>query len=179
MMIATVFDTETTDLSENRSMAIDLQPEIIEFYACRADLDTGDVLDEIHYMIKPRRPIAEKITKITHISNEDVADSPHFIEVLPSIAHFIEQAPTIIAHNLAFDMEVVEIEFGRHDMPIVWPRDRICTVEQTMHLMGYRLSLTALHELLFGEKFPEAHRANKDTAALLRVACKLREMGEI
>jgi hypothetical protein len=60
---------------------------------------------------------------------------------------------------------------------VKWPR-RICTVEQTQHIKGFRLNLSGLHEFLFGEKFSGAHRAKVDVAALVRCSSEMfkREM---
>src|SRR6187399_3181485 len=40
-MIALVFDTETTDLVTNRTLRLDRQAEVIEFYGVVADLTSG------------------------------------------------------------------------------------------------------------------------------------------
>jgi hypothetical protein len=42
-----------------------------------------------------------------------------------------------------------------------------------------RLTLSNLHEHLFGEKFKDAHRARSDVMALVRVARELRRRGLI
>jgi DNA polymerase-3 subunit alpha len=79
-------------------------------------------------------------------------------------------------------MDMLSLEFRRLGMleeVIKWPVIRICTVEQTEWYKGYRLSLTALYEELFGEPFPDAHRARVDVQALTRVFLELRKREEI
>jgi hypothetical protein len=61
---------------------------------------------------------------------------------------------------------------------IKWP-DKICTVEQTVHLKGYRVSLSVLHETLFGMPFTGAHRAKVDVSALLFICKELYRIGEL
>ena len=175
-MIALLFDTETDGLVENHVIPLDRQPHIIEWYSCVADLSTGEVLDELDLLIRPSAPISEDITRITHITNEMLEGKPRFLEVAPQIMSAILKAPMAIAHNASFDQEMLQLEFERIGLNLVWP-PLLCTVEQTIHLKGFRLSLTALHEHLFGEPFPEAHRAKSDVQALLRCCVELHKRG--
>jgi hypothetical protein len=73
---------------------------------------------------------------------------------------------------------MVEIEMQRHGCDIIWP-EKICTVEMTEHMDGFRLSLTALHEKLFGEAFKGSHRASADVHAMKRCYSELIKRGEI
>lgn len=178
-MIIQPFDTETSGLIDNRTLPLDKQPSIIEWYSCAVDLVTGEVLWEINTLIKPPKPVSEEITRITGITNAMLEDAPTFSVVAPLIRAAIELGPRALAHNASFDMEMVELEFERLGQTIVWPRRPICTVEATLPLKGHRLNLTALHELLFSEKFPSAHRAKNDVLALTRCAIELHKRGEI
>jgi len=174
-----VFDTETTGLIKNRTTPAGRQPEIIEFYGTLVDLATGEVDQELDLLIKPERPITDEITRITGIDDSMVAEAPPFKEVADQIRAIISSADAVIAHNLSFDMDMVEHEFTRLDQTVPWPVERVCTVEQTVHLKGRRLRLIDLHELLFGEPFKEAHRAKNDTQALIRCAVELTKRGEL
>lgn len=96
------------------------------------------------------------------------------------VASLISQADEVVAHNLSFDLAVVNTEFARITKePVPWPEARICTVEATEWLKGFRLSLSALHELLFGEPFKGAHRAKVDVQALARCFFELRQKGYV
>jgi DNA polymerase-3 subunit epsilon len=172
--LAFLFDTETTGLTFNRTLPLDKQPEIIEFYGCLADLVTGKVFAEIDTLVLPSSPIPAEATNANGITNEMVKGAPQFRKVAPQIKAMIEQAPLIIAHNLSFDVEMVEIDMERVGLKIAWPR-KLCTVEQTLHLKGFRLSLSALHEYLFGEAFSGAHRAKVDVEAMLRCCVELKK----
>jgi DNA polymerase III epsilon subunit family exonuclease len=181
-----VFDTETTGLIENRIIKLDKQPDVIEFFGCDVDLDTGEVSNKLNLLIKPRKPLptepawGEKktITEITGITNEMLNDAPHFKDVADVIFSRIENASEVVAHNAHFDQEMLNIEAERLQRVIKWP-PVICSIEQTMHLKGKRLSLTALHEFLFKEKFADAHRAEHDVLALARCCTELRKRGII
>ena len=177
-MKAFLFDTETTGLIENHTLALDKQPSVIEFFGCLADLKTGKIISSVDTLIKPPKPVSGEVTKITGLTNDDLANAPTFLEVQDKIFPALEGAPIIIAHNLSFDKEMMELEAERLSRKIKWPR-LICTVEQTVALKGFRLSLSALHEHLFNETFTGAHRARVDVEALLRCCKKLHKMGAI
>lgn len=174
-----IFDTETTGLIDCHSMPLDKQPEVIELAATLIDLDTGETSRQIDHLFKPRHPASEEITRITGITNTMLAGALPFEAEAAMLKATIETADAVLAHNLSFDTEMLDFEYERLDKRLEWPALRICTVEQTVHLMGYRLSLTALHDLLFKEPFPEAHRARTDVTALLRCATELRRRGDI
>ena len=177
-MIALIFDTETSGLIKNHSIRLERQSSIIEFYACLVDLATGELKSELDLLIRPPGVLEAKITKITGLTNEMLAGAPAFCDVAADIKKEIESAPVVVAHNLSFDREMVDLEFERLGENVEWPR-QICTVEQTLHIKGFRLSLGALHEELFGEKFVGAHRARVDVAALTRCCVELHRRGDI
>lgn len=173
-----ILDTETTNLIANRSKKIDKQPHIIEFYACDYDLSGDIMLSEYDALIKPPIKISGEITKITKIDNSMVEDKAPFANHADKIAALIEKSKIVIAHNASFDQEMIDIEFERLGRKLKWPK-LLCTVEATLHLKGFRLSLTALHDILFGKGFPEAHRAKHDVEALTRCCVELHKRGEI
>lgn len=183
-MLALVLDTETTSLSENRTIKLERQPSIIEFYSCLADLSTGAMLEELDLLIKPPKPLSDRpefgskktVTEITGLTNEQLANAPSFKEVADLIISAIEAAPLVISHNYSFDQEVLNIEAERLGRIIKWPRG-LCSVEQSIFLKGKRLTLSALHEHLFGEKFADAHRAKADVQALVRCCTEMFKRG--
>lgn len=185
-MLALLIDTETTGLVENRSMPLDRQPEIIEFYGVLADLDKKSKKRSVlHCLIKPSRPIPteegkgkKNIEKLTGITNDMVKDCPSFQDEFDKILTFIEAAPMVIAQNMSFDKDMLDIEFERLGITLKWP-PLICTVEQSIHYLGRRLTLADLHEHLLGERFSGAHRAEADTEALLRCAIAMRKRGDL
>lgn len=178
-MKALVIDTETTGLIFNHSITLDQQPEVIEYFGCVVDLKRRKVLSEYETLVKPvKYPMSDAIiaeTK-TKLSNEMLKHAPDFQIVAPLIKKQIESAPIVIAHNASFDKEMIDIEFERLSDEVKWP-PMICTVEQTIHIKGRRLSLTNLHIELFKEPFPEAHRARTDVMALVRCCNELFKRG--
>lgn len=187
-MRALLMDTETTGLVENRSVGLDRLPEVIEFYGVLADLGKPrrPRIRELEHLIRPARALSDvpgrkggrTITQITGITNAMLEEVPRFGEVAVGIFAFIKEAPVIIAQNASFDVEMLDIEAERLGTKIEWP-PVLCTVEQTVHYRGYRLTLGDLHEHLLGERFPGAHRARADTEALLRICLEMRKRGDL
>lgn len=177
-MLALVFDVETTGLIDNRTLRLDKQLNIIEIYACLADLRYGQVIEEYESLVKPPKPFPEvipiderkkkkkTITEITGLTNAMLDSSPAFGDIAPQLKRLLETAPCVISHNLSFDKEAVEIEFERLGQTITWPPG-VCTVEASIHCKGYRMNLPELHEYLFGKPIIDRHRAKIDTKHLL------------
>lgn len=175
-----IFDTETTNLIHNTLQPIHKQPRIIEYYGCILD-DAQDwkMVDELHQFLDPGMPVTAEITKITGITTDMVKGQPTFNQWNHRLQELHAGADVAVAHNMSYDYAVVNFEFARIETAVKWPARRICTVEATESFKGHRLSLSALHELLFGEPFIGAHRANVDVAALARCYVELQKRGEL
>jgi len=182
-MIALVLDTETTGLMSNHVLKLEQLPEVIEYCGLVVNLKNGRLMGEYTTLIRPNEyPISAKVIEDTKtkLNNGLLAEAPLFPKVAPQIKRQIETAPVVIAHNLAFDKEVIDTAFERLGQTLVWPKRLICSVEQTAHLTGKRFTLTNLHKHLFKNKeFADAHRARPDTEALMRCCVRLFKMGVI
>ena len=175
-MILTAIDTETTGLIESHLMRLEFQPHVIQFCATVFDLDRGTVLENVDLLIQPPKLslVTEDITKITRITQEMLSDKPKFAEVSREIFQVICDHPAVVAHNLSYDKAMIDLEARRLDTQVRWPLRQICTVEQSVHLLGYNTSLTDLHDKLFGFKFEGAHSARADVDALVKCAIEMR-----
>lgn len=178
-MIITCFDTETTGLLTSGLLELDKAPEIIEFMAMKIDLETGETIKEYEFLCKPKRPVSEETTKITSITKEMLANEKPFSAYIDDVRDALENCDAVIAHNLAFDKEMVDIEMLRNNQSMVWPEQLICTVERSVPLKGYRISLKDLHKEFFGEEFSGAHRARNDVVALVKCVKGLNTRGFI
>lgn len=92
-----VFDIETSGLYIPFN-------EIIEIGAVK--IQNGFVIDEFSSLIKPVKPLREKITEITHITNDMLYDQLPIEEVLPKFKTFIEGC-VLVAHNAHFDTDFI------------------------------------------------------------------------
>ena len=169
-----VFDTETTGFLKNKMVPLTDQPKIIEYFGVSLDKDFVEVSTR-HELFNPQEKLPLKIVQITGITDDDLKNSePFTLERAQALKEHIESHDEIVAHNLSFDMGMFNVEMQRHNLEINWPA-KICTVESTNHIKGFRLSLAKLYEELFDDAFDGAHRAEADVRALARCFKKLRE----
>jgi DNA polymerase III alpha subunit (gram-positive type) len=176
-MIATVFDTETTGLIENPARKLDSQPEIISIAIQNVNLETGEIFDIYYKEFKPVKPLSKNIIEITKITNEKLESASPIMVDLPYIALRLMSAPLIIGQNIRFDMDMIELECKRNKYSFFkWPKI-LDLVQNTIHLKGYRLSLTNLHLELFGTAFESAHDASVDCTITSKCAIELFKRG--
>jgi len=150
-----------------------LQPKVIEIGAIKAH-ENGHV-EEWSELIDPEQEISAEITKITGIKPEQLKGKRKFIEILPELAEFFIGSQTLVAHNLAFDRDVLYYELLRHgwERRFPFPPNQVCTVDSTMHIKGRRLKLVELYEITQGKKLDQTHRALDDVKALYECYKKL------
>ncbi len=163
------FDTETTGLEPFGG------DRVIEFAAVELRLGPdGHVASRANHswLINPERDIPRKVTEITGISAEHVADAPPFSEVAPRIRELLADA-VAVAHNFAFDLAFLTVEFAeahhRTGNPAMhWPEPlaEVDTVDLSLRCFPEARShrLSDLAERL-GVQLERAHRATDDAAA--------------
>lgn len=167
-MIAFV-DTETTGLPQPIGASIDKQPYLTEI--CIILLDKHyNFVDSLDTLVKPPIPIPPFITKITNINDAMVKKSPRFAEIYKPLKKILKQADTLVVQNFEFDRAMLEYEAKRIGKKIKFPKNRFCTVEQSLHKKGRRLKLVELYQMATGEPtIPGAHRAKNDVMAMVEV----------
>lgn len=155
------FDLETTGLSV-------MDDDITEFGAVK--YKNGQEIDRLQSLIKPHKRISEKITQITHITNDDVKDAPTIEEFLPKILDFFKD-DVIVAHNATFDVGFLNEILKRNgyqtlknpaidSLPLAW--------KLLPDLKGYRLGNVARHYRIPYDG-DDAHRADYDADVLAGV----------
>lgn len=162
-----LLDFETTGLTLPSSADLELQPRIIEIGAIKVS-DRGSVVAEMGELIDPKQEISAEITKITGIKPDQLKGKRTLEEVLPELADFFLGAHTLVAHNLAFDRDVLYFELLRHgwERRFPFPPNQVCTVDSSMHMKGRRLKLLELYEITQGKPLAQTHRAVDDVRAL-------------
>ncbi len=174
-----LFDTETTNLVHNSLQPLHKQPKIIEAFFLLLDDEDWSEVGTLHSYIDPGEAIPAKVTEITGITDAMVKGQKTFRQWWPEIESFMAQADVVVAHNLSYDMAVMDFELQRMGGAVKWPGRCVCTVEATEWMKGYRLSLTNLHMELFGEAFEKAHSAENDVRAMARCYVELHKRGEL
>jgi DNA polymerase-3 subunit alpha (Gram-positive type) len=161
-------DVETTGLSAKRD-------RIIEIYMLKV-AHNGDV-SEYHSFINPERPIPEFITKLTGITEEDVANAPVEGEAAKSIRDFISDG-VLVAHNLAFDRRFLTAMFERNQCEPL-PPGGIDTLAISMRLFpklciypngeGSHKLKNLMYHFRLDRDFANSHRAKDDVLLLVQV----------
>lgn len=129
-------------------------------------VENGNTVDTFETLVNPRRLIPEDASKMNHITDEMVADSPFFDKLLSmSMIEFIEDA-VMVAHNAAFDLGFFSSELARNKVAFEGWRS-IDTLKLARSLFPNQRN--ALKNLMKRYNiFPEGdlHRAIVDTEVL-------------
>lgn len=167
-MKAVIFDTETTGLLLPKAVPLEKQPRIIELGV--VVVVDGELHEMHNWLIDPEQEISAEITKITGITNEDLAGKPKFRDILPAVEEVFAGADLGIAHNAPFDVGMMSNELlrcQREGFP--WPAETLCTIQEYRHLFGKRMKLLQLYEKILGKPLAQTHRANEDAYAVYEV----------
>ena len=197
------FDTETTGLTI-KDAPPEQQPHILQFAAIIVEYDENwqQVGEEetIDLLFKSPNPIPAEATSINGITDEMVAEKPHFSEYLCDWVDITDRVDLIIGHNVAYDTHMVHLNIERRPdlMPDGWNEldiqswkdqckaKRKCTMFGTTKFCGLKKenggpkwpTLQELHQKLFGIEFEDAHNAMIDARATQKCFLELKKLGE-
>ena len=156
-----VFDTETTGLDPGVEYLTEIGAVIVR---------NGEVVEEFDTFVKPGKLITPKITELTGITNEMVADAPGEKEALEAFLRFAD-GRILVAHNAhAFDIRFLKAAAKRSGISFEPTYIDTLTMAQAMYpgLHNYKQGTINKHLELPAY---EAHRACEDSAALGRIFC--------
>lgn len=160
------FDTETTGLNPWDG------DRVIEFGAVELGVDPEGGVRHVkrhNWLINPEVSIPRAASRISGITDEDVADKPKFGELALKIREVLAGG-VVVAHNLAFDLGCLRAEFERCNLH--WPAtvgeiDTLRLAQARLdHLRSFKLE-NVCKEL--GVPLDNAHRASHDAEACGRV----------
>jgi DNA polymerase-3 subunit epsilon len=163
-------DIETTSLLAIEAADLAQQPYMVEVSCVKTNYNL-DIIAILTTLVKPPIRIPFEVVNIHGITDEEVANQKPFAGHYRQLANFFLDVSILVGHNLQFDKHVLEYELKRINKVtnFPWPPNNVCTVEEIMKVKGHRMSLSNLYFELFGATFEEAHRAEADTKALVRV----------
>lgn len=216
---ATIFDTETNGMIRNwnlkltkenlkNSPAITLGnfPRVTQFAWQRVDLDTKEVVSEYQSLVKPD---GWTIPTPDELEEQGSKDPQFFVrnnmsterceaegkpaqEILDLLLVDFNQSQIMVAHNIAFDVPVVQSEMIRYKKKIAEGVSliQICTMKETIdfcklpsqfkNATSYKWpKLEELHRILFKEDFDGAHDAMNDVSATRKCFLRLIELSII
>ncbi len=154
---------------------------VIEIYMLSVD-HQGDV-EEYHSLINPERPIPNRITEITGITDNDLIDAPTEVEVATGIRSFIGDG-LLVAHNLSFDRRFLESMFQRNACPPLTAGgiDTLAISRQLFPKLciypqggGSHKLKNLMYHFMLDKQFANSHRAKDDVMLLVQVYRKLQD----
>jgi DNA polymerase-3 subunit epsilon len=123
--------------------------------------------------VNPEMAIPPKTTAIHGISDEDVANSPTFIEVAKKLAVFLEGCDLAGYNAIKFDIPVLAEEFLRVNIDFNFRKRRYIDVQVIFHKKEQR-TLSAAYQFYCKKDLEDAHSSKADTAATFEVLkCQL------
>ena len=163
------FDLETTGL-------VIAKDSIIEISAIKTDTELNE-LDKFYSLVQPfgdyeMSPAAQE----KHgLSKEDLVDSPYFKDIADDLLNFIEDCD-LGGYNIGnFDLAMLVEEFLRAKKVFNY-KNRNLIDAYTIYNKWESRKLEDYYFRLFGEKFENAHSAEADIRATIRVYKKQKEM---
>lgn len=182
-----IFDTETTGLPLRDSAPytdFSNWPRMVQL-AWQVHDETGKMVHARNRIIKPEGfTIPYSAEKIHGISTEKAtAEGIPLADALSEFQKDLDQSRLIIGHNIAFDIDIVAVEFLRSGIQNQFTEiPRLCTKESSTEFCaipggkGGKFkwpNLSELYRKLFNESFAGAHNAAFDVAATARCFLEL------
>ena len=194
-------DTETTGLPLNpyeTAEKISNWPNIVSISWLVFDIEEK-IIEEKYYIIKQKEKIPEDSIQIHGITDEISQVKGEDIDVvLSNLSNAAKNSKIIIAHNIDFDLPVIESEFLRNNFSKQFEgHEKICTMKGSKDFVGIYAynrendySYTKFPKLkeLFRKCFPDAltkiidenfHNSNTDVKVTAICFLKLKEQGVI
>jgi DNA polymerase III epsilon subunit-like protein len=185
-------DTETTGLPKSSSNDLEKWPRVVQLAWSLYDRD-GNRESLNSFIIYPTDFVipmdSARIHGITTERARQEGVSLH--KVLPQFNADVEKATMVIAHNLNFDLPIVNTEFMRCRLETnLMKKQNFCTMKPREIVSwckipkvsgsGYKWpTLNELHLQLFQEEFTGSHNAGADVEACAKCYFELRKRGII
>ncbi len=154
-----IFDVETTGLSFTKDRLTSIAAVKVK------NLQNVDTFETY---VNPGMHIPEKITELTGISDETVANAPSEDEALRKFMEFCGNTPVLAAHNANFDITMINEVCKRHniDFKYNWLDTLILSQAMLPEMGRHRLNNVA-KALKLGSF--EHHRADEDALILSKI----------
>ena len=167
------FDIETT--GTNGAANGDGPAEITEIGAVKV-ID-GEIVDRQDWLCNPGRRIVPQIARLTHITDDMVADAPPVAEVLRAFRDFSEGLP-LVGHNIKrSDLHYIERAARKTGVTLENEYfDTYLYAKTLQKANGWENVKLETLSKLFGIEQPDAHRAWCDAEANVGVYFRLKGM---
>lgn len=153
------FDLETTGTNVTHDRIVE-----ISFIKLMPD---GSVVEKSR-RINPGIPIPAEATAIHHITDEDVANEPHFENIAKSLAEYFKGCDFAGFNSNRFDLPLLDQEFNRAGVDFDFGASRFIDVQTIYHKKEPR-TLVAAYRYYCDKNLDDAHSAQADTRATYEV----------
>jgi DNA polymerase-3 subunit epsilon len=190
------FDVETTGLySKSKPLTDPAQPHLVSISALQYDSDAARVIQSLSVLVCPEGwAIPEEVIAIHGITNEFASE--HGMpeqQALDAFLRLWNGKHQLVGHNVQFDQNIIACAIARYhgDGPLLheWlAASCYCTMNESKRIVNAqtrpdptgktRLKAPRLgeaYEFFMGEPYSNAHSANADAVACLRVWIALQE----
>ena len=197
-----VFDTETTGLPVGRNPSIretKKWPHMIQLSYILYDVRNNTILECVDEIVKipSHVEISEESISLHGISRDiSKQKGDTCINVLNRFNQTLQQADTVIGHNISFDKRIIMVECIRNYMSQYFTRNGIkkpeyCTMKNSVDICKIEAiskdgekylkypSLTELYYHLFRRKHKNVHNSMIDIILCLRCYCKIEQNVDI
>lgn len=128
-------------------------------------VENGEVVEEFSSLVNPGSSLPYWITKLTGITNDDVASAPYFDEIAAEVYRILDGA-IFVAHNVRFDFSFIKRQLEA--VGYTFRPKLFCTVRMSRALYaehkGHSLEkIIARHNIAVTDR----HRATADAQAIL------------
>ncbi len=180
-------DTETTGLpTDFDAPASDTNkwPRLVQLAYLLYD-ENQKLITKGNFIIKPEGySIPIESTNIHGIFDSFARENGVLIETaLNKFSALVDCADSIVAHNISYDLKVIESEYYRKGSPLnLLKKQKICTMTSTIDFCslpgnyGFKYpKLSELYEILFNISFENAHNAEFDVNATAKCFWELKK----
>ena len=157
-------DLETTGLNPKRD-------RIIEIGAIR--VERGEIREEFSTFVNLGRKLEERITELTGIRDEDLAEAPELDEVFPKLLEFMGDFP-LLGHSILFDYSF--LKKAAVDRKLTFERSAVDTLQIARKYLPDLPHRNLEYLCRYYEIPHHAHRALEDAKATDRLFRKLAEL---
>lgn len=169
-----VFDRESTHYQPH-----DHYGKIIEISAIK--IINGEIAGHFDYLVNPEMKISQKITDLTGITNEMVANAPNYKKVVSEFVQFCEGS-IVVAHNAMIDIKFINFFSSKIGIPFE-PKYidtiNLCKyIDQKNAVVSDKPLTYNLKDMTekYGIHNEHSHRAMSDTLATKDLFLKLKEI---
>ena len=167
------FDIETS--GTNGAASGDGEAKITEIGAVR--VVSGEVVEKFDELANPGRKIVPRIARLTHITDEMVADKPPVDEVIKAFREFVGDS-ILVGHNIkSSDLRYITkaaakagVHFG---MPFL---DTYLLAKQYKEQMGWENVQLSTLSAFYGVEHKEVHRAWSDAEVNAHIYFELKKL---